>query len=767
MKGNKKYIFLLIALCVTALVFSAIFLIKRNAVVDENMVTRHEWIQMLGERFGVNEYTDKTASEFNGEDYATGQFIALTAMESIGESKFRLCLDTEETITDDAYIEFALEHGLIEEEKLNKGFSEEECEQVLENLKSIYFGELWVDDYSEVTYQDGVIELASKEVLQSNADCSEIIVSNETLGSLEVGDIIVFEQKNTKIKFAREITGISSDGTLSLNAAELDKVVESLTESDITELTFEDIVNYYGLDEKIDAISNIKYQQTDAKFINTRVFSNENSKGFKIFISTEGEDKERHIEIKIMDKSTGISYSIPISNQIESDDNEYSAEIDIDRIYIGGQIDYSILSGLKYAEAAVDVHATFKSEVKAKEEKKIRLLKTAIPLGNGIAQADIELYIILSVDGSISFEAELPIEVSVSYENNRGLRNFESNFSAEEPKINVNCNASAVLRIEPTLVILGCFNVMDIEADVGVTASAEVVTHSNSQICTDISASFPVFSLSVCGDDDVDTIVGDLGLSAEWEIISSENAPIQLGLHYECLPDESTQFVEKCTYSESEEKDVIKKTENVKENALIHTYFTRYGEITQTDSSVFAFDYPDNWSISKEEVNGNSTDFGEYAKEVVEITNERNVKITFINFDSFVLEAGARGHYYCEYEAEKMTDALLVLSNESSNLVVAKLTEGGSIITDMMTDEESELWYPDSELISYALMPENDIDRYGGSLSAMGAAFGYYEMISFGYPAQYVFYAEAPDGQFTETEEKEVIAILQSFREVN
>ena len=602
MKSNKKSIFILIALCVVILVFSVIFFIKRTQKVDENTVTRYEWLQMLGEQFGINEYTDKspyfrdvdsdnpyfayvqsavegkvvdTASKFNGEDYATGQFIALTAMKSIGESKFRLCLDTADVITDDTYIEFAIEHGLIEEEKLKKGFSQEECEQVLENLKSIYFGELWKDDYSNVTYQDSVKELSPKEVLWSNADCSEIAVTDSILSSLEVGDIIVFEQENTKIKFGREITGIDSDGTLYLSTVELDKVVESLIESDIQELTFDDIVNYYGLNENINALNNLKYQQTDAGFTNTRVFSNENSKGFKISISTEGESKERHIEIKVTDKSTGISYAIPISNQVKSEDNEYSAEIDIDRIYIGGQIDYSVLGGLKYAEAAVDVHATFKSEIKAEEEKKIRLLKTAIPLGNGIAQADIELYIVLSVDGSISFEAELPIEVSVSYEKNRGLRNFESNFSAEETRINVNCNASAVFRIEPTLVILGCFNVMDMEADIGVTASAEVVTHSNSQICADISASFPVCTLSICGDDDVDTIIGDLGLSAEWEIISSENAPIQLGLHYECLPDKSTQFVEKCTYEEKEEASSmnIKQENSISEEA---TEFAKY-----------------------------------------------------------------------------------------------------------------------------------------------------------------------------------------------
>lgn len=596
MKNKKKYIFISLAICIVVLICGAMFFIKRNSALDGNMVTRYEWLEMLGEQLGIKKYADESPyfkdvnsdnpyftyvqsaaeqeiievdADFNGENYASGQFIVLTAMKAIGESKLQIYFDVEEAITDDTYIELALEHGLVEEEKLKKGFSKEECEQILEILNNLYFGEFWKDDYAKVTYQDGVVELSSKDVLWSNADCSEMVVADSMINSLEVGNIIVFEQENTKLKFARKITGIGSDRTLTVSAVELDKVVENLTVSDITELTFDDIVNYYGIDENINAENNLKFQQTDAGFINTAVFSREvNSKGFKLSVSTKGEDKERHIEIQITDNATGISYALPISEKVKFDD-EYSAQIDIDKICIGGQVDYSPLDGLKYAEAAVDVHATFKSEIKAEMEKKILLFKTPVPLGNGFVGADIQIYIVLSVDGSISFETELPVEVSVSYEKNRGLRNFEHNISFEKPTIEVNCNAGAALRIEPTLVLLGCFNVMDVEADIGVTASAGIVAHSNSQVCADVSVSFPVMTLSICGDDDADTIIGALGLSAEWEIISSESAPIQFGFHYELLPDKTVQFVDECTYGEQEETSI---SDGTLEYAKFSTY---------------------------------------------------------------------------------------------------------------------------------------------------------------------------------------------------
>lgn len=548
MKISRKYIFILFAICAVVFIGGVVFyFVKRNSA-EESAVTCYNWLELLEEQFGRNEYGGESPyfgvaeTDINEEEYASGEFIALTAMKTIGESKLRIYLGTEGDITDDTCIELAVRHGLVEEEKLNKIFSEEECKQVLETLQNLYFGEFWRDDHYHIIYNKSVTELTSADVLRSNTGGSAIMVPEGTIDSYEVGSVIVFEQENTKLKLARKVTEIGSDGTLSLEPAELDEVVESVTISDITELTFEDIINYYGLKDNKSA-----FLMSKAGFS-----AQMNSKGFKLSLSTKGEDENRYLEIKVTDNATGISYALPVSDKVESKEDEYSAEIDIDKIYIGGQIDYSLMDGLKYAEAAIDVHATFKSTIKAKKEKKILLFETPVPIGNGIVGADIQIYIVLSVDGSISFEAELPVEVSVSYEKGRGLRNFEHRISVEDPVIEANCNAGAMLRFEPAFVILGCLNVMDAEADIGVTASAQIVTRPDSQICADVSVSFPVMTLSVCGDDDADTIIGSLGLSAEWEIISSENAPVQWKFHYELLPDSTAQFVDKCTYEEQE-----------------------------------------------------------------------------------------------------------------------------------------------------------------------------------------------------------------------
>lgn len=777
------------------------FIILHGKSVDEGEVTRYEWMEMLCEQEGLTEYKNQApyfsdvdensfyfpylqsavewavldaAADFDGEKYVSGRFAALTAMKTIGQSKLQIYLDTEEEITDDVYIELAVTHGLIEEKQLAEGLSAEECELVLEVLKNIYFSEFWRDDYANVTYQSGVAELSPEDILQCNADCSEIVIADDVGSSLEPGTIIVFEEKNTKLKIARKIAGISSDGTVLLSSAELDEVAESITVSDITELTFENIVNYHALRESANAVNSSEYRRTGANISKAAIFSADvNSKGYKLSLSTEGKGEERHLEVQVTDNAAGVSVTLPVSGKIEAD-SEYSVEIDIDKICIGAQVSYSIRDGLKYAEAAVDAHASFSGAVKASKDVKILLCKTPVPLGNGIIGADIQIYLVLSAEGSISFEAELPVGVSVYYEKDRGLRNLKQNILPENPTIEANCDMGAMLRLEPTLVVLGCFNVIDVEADMGVTASAKVTTRPNSQICADISVSFPVITLSVCGDDDADTIVGKMGLSAEWKIISSEEAPVQFGIHYEMLPDKTVQFTEKCTYDESvasngesvdADKDATVSNDesaasgNQDSLEMKNTYHTRYGEINKVDSPNFCFDYPDNWTVTKEETNINRM-FGE---EVV-ITNDRGVTVTYTKFDS---RLGNEGRSMISYKGVKVADVGFKPScppgtdsdySYLGNFAVAKVKATGSL--NMDTDSDFTEF---NGRVFYVVLPESEIEQNGGSFVSVGM-LGFYNEFSFDYPGPYMLIAEAPDGQFTEEEEQEVIAILSSFR---
>ncbi|MCM1127054.1 MAG: hypothetical protein NC429_11350 [Lachnospiraceae bacterium] len=801
MDKKKTGILLLIALVgvATGIIIFILFFKTGDDYVknaDEGGITRCEWMEMLCEQTGIIEYRNETPyfsdiekdstyypylqsavewevldpeDDFNGENFASGEFVAITAMKTIGERKLQIYLGTEDGLTDEDYTELAIGHGLIEEQQLSEGMSSEECGQVLNTLKSLYFSELRKDDYSNVVYQDGVVELLSGDVLQSNDDYTEIVVSDNIRDSLKEGTIIVFEQQNTQLKAAKEITEIASDGTLSLKPVELEQAVESFTVSDITELTFADIVNYYGLEENDDAINALNYRQGDEQLIDTKVFPFEkDSKGFKISLSTTEEEEQKYLEIQVTDNDTGLSYTFPKYKTEKG--SEYDIEIDIDKLCIGVQADYSSLGVIpNYAEIAVDAHAAFTGTIKEEDaEKKIPLFKTPVPLGSGVVGVDVQIALVISAEGSMSFAAELPVEVDMCFEQGKGFKNYKNDVSIENPAIEINCEASTMFCLEPTLTAFG-IGIIDGEVEAGVTANAQTVFRPNRQTCTDVSISFPVITVSACGDDKADTVVGNMGFSGEWEILSAENAPFQKKLHWEFFSGKMPQFVETCTYEESgqdTETDNPDEEEN-RENISVNTYHTRYREVNQDDSPVFSFDYPDNWEISKEEVNGNSMDlFWEYAKEVVELTNERGVTVTFIKIDGelFELARGASGHFYTEYKAEKITDAVPILSEDSANFVVAKMT----LLGEMFPEVDLDIQPASSEHVSYAVMQESVVDEYidmyDGIFGGMGM-YAYYEGISFEYPEPYVFFAEAPEGQFTEEEEEEVIGILTSFRE--
>lgn len=734
---------------------------------EEGDISRYEWMKMLCEQSGLTEYENTTPyykdveagspyfsyiqsavewnvisgeDRFEGKGYASGRFVAMTAMKSIGERKLMMYLETEDVIEEDTYLELAMEYGLVDKEKLAEGVSMEECTEILETLQNLSFGEFWRDDYARAAYQDGVIELSSDEVIQSNVDGTEIMVSDHAFDKLETGAIIVYEEKNTGLKYARRISGKASDGRVSLELVELEQALESFTASDIVEVNFEDIVNGYALEENAYSMNQLNDRQAGSKFIDIGLFSGElHNKGFKIEFSTDEKDNEKYLQIKIIDNVTGESQVLPTGKAVKLK-GDYRAELDIDKILIGVQGDYKGLKGgLQYVDIALDVHSTFNGEIKAEEEVKLPLLKTPIPIVGGIVGVDLRLYLLLSAEGTISIEAELPMGASVMYERDKGVRYQKHELQINNPKIEANCDAGMYFRFEPIPVVAGnLIKIIDVEADVGATASAKITRWPNSQICAETAISFPVISLSVGKDDDVDTLID---VSKEWEIITADKAPVHINTHFERLPDKTMQFVEKCTYKEGEEAGVKDEdTEQQAEDDSLHTYFT------QNSDTKFAFDYPDGWTINMEESESLSRSF----REAVVLKNDRDVFLRYWEQNNNERLGGA-GHFLEGVEVTKAADSLL------EGFIIGKIK--CISIVDYPSGEEQAI---EDGPEMYAVIPKDAVgtDYYGGAHFADYLSFAYRE-------STYYFSVEAPqDRKFTEEEEREVIAILSSFREV-
>lgn len=178
---------------------------------------------------------------------------------------------------------------------------------------------------------------------------------------------------------------------------------------------------------------------------------------------------------------------------------------------------------------------------------------------------------------------------------------------------------------------------------------------------------------------------------------------------------------------------------------------TRFGEINAVTYPAFSFNYPDGWSVTKEDVTAIS--------EWVTLSNERGVSIDFINLHQKDIGGGSTV-LYSELEVSKVADSEFVPGyvqaedySDLGKFMVAELKEIGT----MDTTSDSDFIPVENGAVSYAVLPES-------SAGEQIVNSAYYMDLAFMYPTSVMFVASAPDGQFTPQEKADAIAILSSFR---
>ena len=176
----------------------------------------------------------------------------------------------------------------------------------------------------------------------------------------------------------------------------------------------------------------------------------------------------------------------------------------------------------------------------------------------------------------------------------------------------------------------------------------------------------------------------------------------------------------------------------IEEPELSHTYVTRFGEINAVTYPAFSFNYPDGWSVTKEDVTA-----------WVE-------KVKALHPDI----GGGSAVLYSELEVSKVADSEFVPGyvqaedySDLGKFMVAELKEIGT----MDTTSDSDFIPVENGAVSYAVLPES-------SAGEQIVNSAYYMDLAFMYPTSVMFVASAPDGQFTPQEKADAIAILSSFR---
>lgn len=193
-------------------------------------------------------------------------------------------------------------------------------------------------------------------------------------------------------------------------------------------------------------------------------------------------------------------------------------------------------------------------------------------------------------------------------------------------------------------------------------------------------------------------------------------------------------------------------------------YKTRYGEVNNVPATEFQFKIPFGWNVESEGVSDGLTgvDGVSEIEEKVVLSNERGVIVTFW---SLTHELGGRsGVSMLQADITKADDSEFVPGfpdgtntdfSTLGNFIVAKV----HIIGELDMKRDSDFTPVDSGATFYAVVPES----YLGTREFVGQA-GNVDEFSFDYPTPYAFIAEAPDGTFTASEERDVVKILKSFK---
>lgn len=195
---------------------------------------------------------------------------------------------------------------------------------------------------------------------------------------------------------------------------------------------------------------------------------------------------------------------------------------------------------------------------------------------------------------------------------------------------------------------------------------------------------------------------------------------------------------------------------NVKdeENSITQTYTTHFGEANAITYPSFSFDYQNNWTIAQEEVT--------QTNETVILTNDRGATVQF-SYIGGVAEGnlvGGSATDMLRVDVSKAADSSFlpgyVQATDHTDLgtfMVAKLKVTGHLNMKSDTDFKNV-----DGAISYAVLPESRIGTADNVRGPFESEF------SFWYSGYVSLIANSPDGQFTETEEQQVIKILSSFR---
>ena len=383
-----------------------------------------------------------------------------------------------------------------------------------------------------------------------------------------------------------------------------------------------------------------------------------------------------------------------------------------------------------------DISATLKLE--GNLDERLKIADVLIPIGSTGLTVNIELYLFVDASGSVQVQASLENSAKLEWAPLVDFKHTAESDVKTEAQMAIDINFGADL--SAALNAFGAIDIMDVgvkvggnlSAEAGVTGKCEVTVEDGTATeryteSMNIEAKLyvPVASIYTGSED---TLIGKLGAKGDWQIVGKDK-----GATCYTLIDEEWEFWS-LTVVRDENGEIISSVTDTAGVDLPHTYTTKFGDVNMITYPPFSFDYPDGWTVLESPIT--------LMQETVTLTNDRGVTVKYWHYGGSRDDAAAASRV----DVSKIADADFVPG-------YVQATDYSGLGTFMV----ARITSLDDISISYALVPET----YIGQRSVRQP---YEAEFSFWYADYLSLIAQAPDGGFTAQEEKEVIAILSSFR---
>ena len=635
-KGILLKIIIVEIVCILAVVFGLLVIyflpkVGRKLNIKDGYVTRYEWMEMLCEQFNIEDseagqltfsdvddnYEDMISNaygwgiisgkgKFKGDEPASGEFIAITAIRAIGESEVKIYLEKDE-LKDKDCINLAIEKELLQKNELKSTFTKEECEKILERTSQLSLLELIKDDYLDIEWQDNVVLLDDDAVVCA-LDEETIEVRDEVLKQFQLDDVLVFKVPNSNIKRSGKVEKIEGN-TIQVSQPDVNEIAKRFTMSDIGTMDFQDVMDSNGFTEE-NAIKDIDtLGLNDVDVVNPEIvpLKTYERNGFSMRVECNPADGEN--TLFVTDNETGAIWAKDLGSDLDEESQYFlqnveslSAQITIDDILTVAQCEKNILGQIEYYKIQVDTSCNLSADASFKVEKKgqrLQLMKIPIKMEGdfiGICAVNIPIYLVMKADGTFAIESEIPVIGSVYYEKGRGFHSENMKIEAEKVDLTAEIELQTGVGLEAYLSLLGG-NIADMEIEALASAKAKTVKHFVQEMtCTDLTITFPIIKIYVGGDDE--SVLNWCAGSWEYVLIAEDKPlgklPLIWNTHLENNGNK-IEIVDACTYNEEENGEEQEATQAIEDTVTTENNKCQYwfsfgldGVLTYDGSNYYA-----------------------------------------------------------------------------------------------------------------------------------------------------------------------------------